>query len=192
MNYALIEKYRDINVAHNWYESVIEQFKADMAAIGIKVGEVYFSGFWSQGDGACFEGRVIDWDKFLAHLGYTDPVLVDHAYNYWEFSCSQKGRYYHEYSVEFDYYTPMPDSRTDEEDFINSFGPYDPDDLRSRAWFAVLDQYSHINFAETIKDVFRDHMRSLYRKLEAEYDYLTSDEAVWEAIVANELDVETA
>jgi len=29
----------------------------------------------------------------------------------------------------------------------------------------------------------------LYRRLEKEYDYLTSDEAVWDAIVANDLDV---
>jgi hypothetical protein len=33
----------------------------------------------------------------------------------------------------------------------------------------------------------RDLARWLYRTLEKEYDYLTSDEAVWEAIQANEL-----
>jgi len=31
-------------------------------------------------------------------------------------------------------------------------------------------------------------MQDLYRLLEAEYDYLTGDEAVWETIEANELD----
>ena len=31
-------------------------------------------------------------------------------------------------------------------------------------------------------------MGDLYRKLEAEYDYLVTDEAVWETIEANELD----
>jgi hypothetical protein len=33
-------------------------------------------------------------------------------------------------------------------------------------------------------------MRELYRKLEAEHEYHTSDEAVWETITANELDTD--
>ena len=38
----------------------------------------------------------------------------------------------------------------------------------------------------TVIEVLRDLARWLYRQLEREYDYLTSDEAVDEAIVANE------
>jgi hypothetical protein len=34
---------------------------------------------------------------------------------------------------------------------------------------------------------WRTYMQDLYRKLEEEYDHLTSDEAVWETIEANEL-----
>jgi hypothetical protein len=30
-------------------------------------------------------------------------------------------------------------------------------------------------------------MQQLYRKLEEEYDYLTSDDGVWDTLVANEL-----
>jgi hypothetical protein len=33
-------------------------------------------------------------------------------------------------------------------------------------------------------------MRQLYKDLEREYDSLTTDEAVWEGIVANELHLE--
>ena len=33
-------------------------------------------------------------------------------------------------------------------------------------------------------------MQNLYDLLESEYDYLTSDEAVWETIVANELNLD--
>ncbi|RQP07155.1 MAG: antitoxin of toxin-antitoxin stability system, partial [Paracoccus sp. BP8] len=39
---------------------------------------------------------------------------------------------------------------------------------------------------ETVIEALRDLARWLYRQLEREYDYLTSDEAVDEAIVANE------
>jgi hypothetical protein len=153
------------------------------------VDNVYFSGFWSQGDGACFEGYVQDWDKFLASVGYTDAPLVDHAFNHWYFSCKHRGSYYDEYCTVFDYSFPMPDSRTDDEDFIEFYSPYE-DELKSRAWFAVISQYVDYNFAEDFKEVFRDHMRELYSRLEKEYEYLTSEEAVWEAIVANGLDVE--
>ncbi len=52
----LIDKYRDVLVGHgDWYESVYEHFKEMMSVIGIRVDKVYFSGFWSQGDGACFD-----------------------------------------------------------------------------------------------------------------------------------------
>jgi hypothetical protein len=40
------------------------------------------------------------------------------------------------------------------------------------------------------REVFRNHMRQLYRDLEAEYEHLTSDELVWETIVANGWDKE--
>lgn len=38
----------------------------------------------------------------------------------------------------------------------------------------------------TVIEALRDLARWLYRQLEREYDYLTSDEAVDEAILANE------
>ena len=40
-----------------------------------------------------------------------------------------------------------------------------------------------------VQDLMRDLARWYYRALEREYDYLTSDEVVWETIVANELNV---
>jgi hypothetical protein len=39
---------------------------------------------------------------------------------------------------------------------------------------------------ETVVEALRDLARWLYRQLEAEYDHLTSDEAVEEGIVINE------
>lgn len=42
-------------------------------------------------------------------------------------------------------------------------------------------------FEEAVKDALRSHMRLLYRTLEEEYSYLTSDDAVREALKANEI-----
>ena len=40
--------------------------------------------------------------------------------------------------------------------------------------------------AETIIEALRDLARWLYRRLEAEYDHLTSDQAIEEGIIVNE------
>ena len=181
----LIDKYRDINTHHEWWECTYDCFKADMEAIGISVDNMYFSGFWSQGDGACFEGEVTDWDLFLPTMGITNDVLVEFIRNHWSFSVSHSGHYYHENCTSFLGELPMPDDY-DTEEFIDNFSPY-TEDFRSKAWLAVLRGFDFSSMEETFRDAFKDHMRQLYRDLEKEYDYLTSDEAVWESLEANEM-----
>lgn len=54
-----------------------------------------------------------------------------------------------------------------------------------------VDDYAeevHEHVETTLTDLFRDLADWLYVKLEEEYDYLTSDEVVWDTIQANELD----
>ncbi|MEI2419292.1 hypothetical protein V6O07_03390, partial [Arthrospira platensis SPKY2] len=53
-------------------------------------------------------------------------------------------------------------------------------------WDKQLENES-AELEEAVTDQFRAYMRDLYRRLEAEYEYQTSDEAVWETIDANEL-----
>ena len=186
---ALIERYRDINTDHGWWGSTYECFKERMEAIGIEVDQMYFSGFWSQGDGACFEGQVSNWGLFLKSLGITGDVLVEFACNHWAFSVKHRGHYYHENCTVFDVDMPNPDGE-DDEWFIELYSPYKVDDFRSVAWRAVLKEFDFSSMEKTFRDAFKDHMRQLYKDLEAEYDDLTSDEAVWDSIVANELDDE--
>lgn len=71
------EWYRDGQLDYDWWEFVYEQ--ADTAAkhLGIDIDRkgkhtpaIYFSGFWSQGDGACFEGSYRykkGWRSALLH-----------------------------------------------------------------------------------------------------------------------------
>ena len=188
----LIEKYRYWNVdGIDWWASVYDSFKERMEDIGIRVERMYFSGFWSQGDGACFEGWVDDWGLFLKSLGITNDVLMEFANNHWAFSVKHSGHYYHENCVSFSIDTPNPDGDGEDDGwFIERYSPYEVDDFRSVAWLAVLKEFDFSSMEETFRDAFKDHMRQLYKDLEAEYDYLTSDEAVWESIVANELDDE--
>ena len=73
----LIDKHRDVNVDYEWWDYTHENFKEQMKEIGVHVEKIYFSGFYSQGDGACFDGRVADWPKFLEAAG--KPELLEHA-----------------------------------------------------------------------------------------------------------------
>jgi hypothetical protein len=42
-------------------------------------------------------------------------------------------------------------------------------------------------FEEDVVNIFRDNMKELYKRLEKEYEGLTSDESVAETILANDL-----
>ena len=184
-NRALIERYRDINTDYDWWGSVYDTFPRKMQTIGVEVDEMYFSGFWSQGDGACFDGYVREWHKFLPSVDpdYNNPVLIAHASAFFRFACKHRGHYN---SVSYDADLPLPESSIDTR-FAEDYSPYPLDDLRTAAWLAVLNRYDPAKLEVYFREAFTGHMQNLYDLLESEYDYLTSDEAVWETIVANEL-----
>jgi len=184
----ILDKYRDWNVEHfEWWDGVYDCFKADMDAIGIEVDKMYFSGFCSQGDGACFEGRVNDWDLFLRSLGYTDTALIQHAMDSFYFRVKHSGHYYHENCTQFTADLCVPDS-ADDKDFAERYGPYpwDADCVRTAAWMALLNQYDSTKLEDEFEEEFKRHMRALYSQLEAEYDHLTTDEAILDSLEAND------
>ncbi len=181
----ILDRYRDINVDHDWWDCVYSDFTEDMKAVGIAVTSMYFSGFWSQGDGACFEGCVDDWRLFLKSLGYTDELMVQHFADHASFSVSHSGHYYHENCTRFDAEFCLPDEYVDEEHFLEycGFG----EELRDAALIAVLSKFDGRKLEDEFAEAFKDHMRDLYRRLENEYEYLTSDEAVLETLHANDM-----
>jgi hypothetical protein len=192
MNQKLIEKHWDINIHEDWHEYTIEDFKERMTGIGIEVDRVYFSGFSSQGDGACFAGCVSDWPLFLRSHGYDVDVLSAHARDNWRFSVEQRGHYNHENCTSFSHELPHPDDRyIKDEYFALEFYPgEDRGTIAATAWLAILRSTIASGAEDEFIEIFKDYMRQLYRDLEREYYYQTSAEAVWEAIVANELDIE--
>lgn len=185
-----VDEYRTVLVDHDdWYDCVYQDFKERMTAIGIDVDNIYFSGFWSQGDGACFEGRIEDWGKYLAHLGYDDPILITAAEDNWTYYWSHSGHYYHHKSVSYDeglFSVENPHTS-------GYYGGVDiPDDeqFRGAVWEAAMSKYDVLALDAQIREDLEDHMKDLYRQLEQEYDYLTSDEAIIEWMEANEIEPE--
>ena len=178
-----IDKYRHINVEHDdWWEYTYNEFVLSMEQVGIDVDRMFFSGFWSQGDGACFEGRIGDTKLFLdKHFTPTDyPTirkLLDSGGSI-TFRYKHRGHYYHEnctsFDVDCDLFTYVLDKPTDfHEQVVESLD-------------ALLDVEMN-DFEKQSVELFKNHMRTLYRTLEKEYDHLTSDEAVVETIIANDL-----
>ena len=184
----LLEEHRYINVEYDhWWDCIESDFREDMKKVGINVNRIYFSGFWSQGDGACFEGTFDNVRTYLDHHHKDQyPMirkLLDHGGGVYA-ECKHSGHYYHEnctaISVE-----------ASERFYYLIECPTEFHEQIADQWDKLLDDELSA-FEEAVTEQWRTYMQDLYCKLEAEYDYLTSDEAVWEAIEANELDEEEA
>jgi hypothetical protein len=184
----ILDKYRDWNVNHvDWWDCVEETFKSDMSAIGICVDKIHFSGFWSQGDGACFEGAVDDWPLFLTSIGYSDAALIYAAENFdWSFTCTHTHYIYsHHKSVSYGGEINLPDS-VDDEYFVNQYLEWGPDDIRTATLMTNLSKYAPMALHEEFANVFENYMLDLYKQLNDEYDYLTSNESVLDSLDSND------
>jgi len=176
--------YRQSGFNYFWFDSVYEDFVRVCAILGIDLTTVpvrlygggtrqksciWFSGFWSQGDGACFEGRYRHAKGAAQMIRHYAPADVElhritdalHAIQRRHFyqlqaTITHRGRYYHEYCMDISVERNGPTYR----------------DVTTDA-------------EEIVIKAMRDLARWLFRQLEAEYEYLTSDETVDEAIAAN-------
>ena len=178
---AYLEKHRDVNVDHHgWWDSVYEMFIEDMVAIGISVAEddITFFGFWSQGDGAAFEGRVDDWAKMFKRLG-----LLPSLFFYYDNLTEMKFKALDPRAncMRYDYY------------FDLEVCPYDEDDdpIQYSLWYLMRPSNKDLDDLETkLIHVFEEAANKLYKDLEAEYECLTDDEQIIEYILEHEFDEE--
>lgn len=150
-----------------WHESVTDDAKTVGKLMGIEIKDIFFSGFSSQGDGACFTGTysyVKDSVKAVTDYAPQDDELARIAKALYQIerrnlyrltaSITHTGRYSHEQSVTID---------TD--DALVS-----GDEGNSGA----------------LADTLRDYMHWIYRSLEKEYEYRTSEAVLLEDAEANE------
>lgn len=185
---ALLDKYRDYNTEHDeWWECVYETFKSDMEAVGVRVDKIRFSGFWSQGDGACFEGKVEDWPLFLTSIGHSDAALIYAAENFdWDFTCNHTHYMYsHHKSVSYGGEINLPDS-VDDYYFADRYLEWGPEDIRTATMMTNLSRYAPMAVQEEFITVFENYMLDLYKQLYEEYEHLTSDETVLDSLEAND------
>ena len=173
---AILDKQRYFEVDNNdWWDLTDEDFKAEMEEKGIHVNDMWFSGFCCQGDGASFDGYIEDLPKFLeAYYKAEDFATIRKLLNidgfYFSFKCDSRS--HDRCSFEYDY-----------EDWRYLID-YDQDDLRYHAFKAVnlldhADDEIH-RLAQEAEDIFKREMCGIYRTLEKEHDYLTSNEHLTE------------
>jgi hypothetical protein len=172
----LLEEYRDVNVDHEWWDFTYEDFKAKAHDLGIAVTDISFSGFWSQGDGACFSGHVDDWHKILTATKQTELLQLAEE-NHWYFQVTSRGSYCHSYTMYGNLDAPIPENPYEEE----------TEPLQYDAW--EIKHGPIIATAEALEDdlqtYFRDLADDLYKDLEQEYNCLTEDEQIVDWILDN-------
>ena len=169
-----IEKFYDLNIYEGWWDSVYEMYKKDET--GFDIDKIYFSGFWSQGDGAMFEGSPNedilnfitpgynnqqyqkDWSRVIKLIKNGDINIYG--------SFKQHGRYYHSKSY----------SDNLETEFTN--------DWQYKNYSNIEDICEDILYE--IREHYEDICNKIYHSLEQEYEYYTSREAIEGSIIANE------
>jgi hypothetical protein len=168
-----LKKYQDINTDFEWYDSVYEWFKDTTIESGFDVEKIYFSGFWSQGDGAMFEFSDPGTGQLLKE--FIDQLDLSQMRKNWllsqtfaKISGKHSGRYYHSKSVSF--------SITFESNFA----------WNSAENFHYWIESFYSDFEDFVTSKYEDLCDKLYLQLEREYNYLISPEAIIETFEANE------
>lgn len=157
-------KHRDINVDHDWWTFTTSEVENELEALGFNNVQSWFSGFSSQGDGACFDSDSIDFTKIINHVDVKHkklllPILEDY--------CSGE-IYSNRFAIHYDH------SKT--RYFRISTGlPW-----KYKRIERLLDDVE-----KQIEKIRKDKSDELYKRLSDEYDYLTSDDAVLETLKAN-------
>lgn len=194
----------------DWHRFVLEDADRLADMLGIEIDKhrvplhgghfrydpaIRFTGFWSQGDGACFEGI---WSPLLEPLAGLSAI-VEHAPNDERLhdialdilqlaercnavapnarvrvSNSHLGS--HSGCTSFDIDLPVPD-HVDERN-----------ELQMMVWEALCRGagLDYETFERSIKTALRAFMDWIYEQLREEYEHLTSDEAVDAAIAGND------
>jgi hypothetical protein len=186
------DDFREGQLDYEWWDAVYTD-AVDMAALmGIEINTkhkgtspaIYFSGFSSQGDGACFEGSyryrkgALKALQSAAPAGYKDPQTGQWVEQPHNMELHEIARTLQQIQRPFLYKL---------EATVTQSGHYQHSGCTSIEVTHAESMYRDIGDAEDgIKEALRAFMDWIYRRLEDENDYLLSDAVIEEGIEANE------
>ena len=177
--------YREIGFDHDWYDAVYGDFQQIAAILGLRFRTtpvrlycggtrqapcIWFRGFWSQGDGAAYEAWYSYAPRAVPRIRAHAPQDVElhriaealqqvQRRNFYQLRAetSLRGRYCHARSMVIEV-------------------------TRDSAAGQEMTEDAD----EVVTEALRDLADWLYRQLQQEYEYLTSDAAIDEVIRAND------
>lgn len=177
--------YRELGPHDDWWDAVYEDFERVCEILSIRSKTtpvrlmgggtrqkpcIWFSGFWNQSDGAAYEcywshskgaaASIEDYapkDAALQEIARQMQAIQRRNFYQLAAEVSHRGRYYHEYTMSVDVTRDSLTCKSPTEDA-----------------------------EETVTEALRDLARWLYPQLQAEYDHLTSGEAIEERIIVND------
>lgn len=168
-----LDKHREF-LGSVWESDCTQEDAAQcLAFAGFNIEKILFTGFWSQGDGACFEGAWRAADVNPAEMRQHAPLdqtlhriadglaAVAASYPQASFRVKHRGHYCHKYCTEF---------------YFDLFGDAEPSALQA----AGAD-----GAEKELAELARDAMEWIYRQLEKDYDWQTAEPQVRESIEAN-------
>ena len=175
----VINKNRDINtgMGDDWWSTTYDDWTEKLESLGYRDIDIRFSGFWSQGDGASFTGNV-------------DTLL-------WIEVNDINGKYKRIYDLLKEDRIEIYDDRILRDRWTNHVH-WNTTSLYFEIQYsfgACLD-YANIDaLTDELKDdIFKHHQdlnNQIYNDLSASYDYLESDQAVVDALAANEYEFDS-
>jgi hypothetical protein len=164
-----IDNNRDWNVdGFDWWCNVYDDYKRELEERGFFAPEIWFSGFCSQGDGACFDAQIdlnelLNWVSDKSKYRHLVPFIEDGTIH----ASIEKNSYGYHYSHERTRYIEL------EHPFWKERCP------RSASLCKELQ--------EELEEIRYDLSHKIYRSLEKDYEWLTSDECVEESLKTNEV-----
>ena len=143
---------------YEWWDSVYDDAKAVGKCLGIRIDDISFSGFYSQGDGCCLSGHYSyrkGWKKALKDYASDDELVrIGQALQ--------------------DIQRPV---------FYELGGEIKGNE---RYWRTRIDlHWQYSEHAQAINDALSNFADWIYNNLQTEYEWLTSEEQLIESAQAN-------
>ncbi len=179
------ERYRHFNVEDNtWYEGEFDDFVSLCKTIGIDIpaNGISFSGFWSQGDGSTF-ASTINAEQLIKGIG--QEAWKDYApkldFNFKPCPCDKRvlaliSKGYIEYQLSTE--TPKRGY------YIEFWADYSFIPNRGNELTNIENELAKLD--KWIEHCLKLLNRHLYKSLEEQYEYETTDETIKETFMAND------
>jgi hypothetical protein len=171
----VLDKHREWNTSYcDWFQFVVEDYKLELSCIGFNDAEIYFSGFSSQGDGACFDCKSFDPDRLIQAL---EDRIDSKRFSKYKRIIKKLDLGYHIDTINHHYSHENTRRFRISESFFLASNP---------------ERYNRVNqlvndFEKDIEDLRKDLCHKIYNSLEQEYDYIISDEAIKESFEAGDV-----